>query len=100
MPKIDPATVEQLRADARSRVDSAPQANATFPVARPPVARCRSCSAPVWWGTTAAGKSCPFNYDLVTATATRESHFRTCPQASQHSKRSRPVNAELWPSDA
>jgi hypothetical protein len=50
--------------------------------------RCRSCNALVWWGTTASGKRCPYDYDdELHATAT--SHFATCPQARGWSKRGR-----------
>jgi hypothetical protein len=93
MTTVDPATVEALRAKARA--DSVALPNTTYLSSRPPVARCRSCHRPIWWGQTAAGKRCPFNYDLVTATATNESHFRTCPQAAQHSRRTPPASAEL-----
>jgi hypothetical protein len=43
--------------------------------------RCRSCGAPVEWRRTAAGKWCP--YDAGTAT----SHFTTCPDAKDWSRR-------------
>lgn len=49
------------------------------------IQRCRSCGAPVWWGKTAAGKWNPF--DVVDGERTRVTHFSTCPQASQWSKR-------------
>jgi hypothetical protein len=50
-----------------------------------PVQRCRSCGALVWWGTTKAGKSNPF--DVVDGARTAVTHFSTCPQARQWSKR-------------
>lgn len=55
--------------------------------AKPPVERCRSCQAPVWWGLTKNGKRCPFDYDLVTGQPTETSHFTTCPQARTWTKR-------------
>lgn len=45
-----------------------------------PQRACRSCSAPIYWIVTPAGKKCPVNPDGV-------SHFATCPNASSHSKR-------------
>lgn len=50
------------------------------------MARCTSCHKVVYWGKTKAGKPCPFDDPART-----ESHFRTCPSASKHSKSSRPV---------
>ena len=49
------------------------------------VHECRSCHAPVYWGFTEKGKRCP--YDVVDGTATRTSHFTTCPQAQAWSKK-------------
>jgi hypothetical protein len=49
------------------------------------VTTCRSCRAPVYWGYTAKGKRCP--YDVVDGAATEISHFATCPQAKQWTKR-------------
>jgi hypothetical protein len=46
---------------------------------------CRSCKQPVYWGYTEKGKRCPFN--VVDGQPTRESHFTTCPQARQWSKK-------------
>jgi hypothetical protein len=46
---------------------------------------CRSCGAAVWWGRTAAGKPNPF--DVVEGRRTAVTHFSTCPQARQWSKR-------------
>lgn len=45
------------------------------------VERCRSCGAAVEWRKTAAGKPCP--YDAGTDT----SHFQTCPQAKDWTKK-------------
>jgi hypothetical protein len=47
--------------------------------------RCRSCGAPVAWGKTKNGKACPYN--VVNGQPTEESHFRTCPQAKDWSKK-------------
>lgn len=84
-----PEAIDQLRQQARSAADSLPPVE--YPTAKknPPVARCNSCQAPIWWGETAAGKRCPFNWDLVTATPTNESHFRTCKDAKRWSKKGR-----------
>lgn len=46
---------------------------------------CRSCGQSVYWGFTAKGKRCP--YDVVDGEATTVSHFTTCPDAKQWSKR-------------
>ena len=49
-----------------------------------PISRCRSCAAPIWWGTTAKGKRCPFDVhtlDSVDVVASNTSHFRTCKDA-------------------
>jgi hypothetical protein len=43
--------------------------------------KCRSCGAPIVWGKTPNGKSCPFDF------STGESHFRSCPQAAGWSKK-------------
>jgi hypothetical protein len=49
------------------------------------IQHCRSCGALVWWGKTAAGKPCPF--DVVDGARTAVTHFSTCPQAKDWSKR-------------
>jgi hypothetical protein len=49
------------------------------------VEHCRSCGALIWWGKTAAGKSNPF--DVVDGARTAVTHFSTCPQAREWSKR-------------
>ena len=49
-----------------------------------PITRCRSCAAPIWWGTTARGKRCPFDVytlDSGDVAASNTSHFRTCKDA-------------------
>ena len=46
---------------------------------------CRSCAAPVYWSTTDAGKLCPFN--VVDGEPTRVSHFTTCPEARNWTKK-------------
>jgi hypothetical protein len=43
--------------------------------------RCRSCSALLYWGVTAAGKRVPISLQ------TGESHFKDCPDAKSFSKR-------------
>ena len=50
-----------------------------------PIQHCRSCGASIWWGKTAKGKSNPF--DVVDGVRTAVTHFSTCPQAPQWSKR-------------
>jgi hypothetical protein len=55
------------------------------PDAAAPISHCRSCSAPIWWGTTAAGRRNPF--DVIDGVRTAISHFSTCPQANSWSKR-------------
>jgi hypothetical protein len=52
----------------------------TDPNAGREAAVCRSCAAEIWWGETANGKKCPFDAD-------GRSHFATCPQARQHSRK-------------
>jgi hypothetical protein len=49
------------------------------------IERCRSCQARVWWGKTAAGKSNPF--DVVDGKRTAVTHFSTCRDARDWSKR-------------
>lgn len=49
------------------------------------IQHCRSCGALVWWGKTGKGKPCPF--DVVDGARTAISHFSTCPDAKQWSKR-------------
>lgn len=49
------------------------------------VRHCRSCGKPIYWGTTAAGKRCPF--DVIEGEATTVSHFATCPDAKKWSKK-------------
>ena len=56
---------------------------------------CKSCGAAIVWGTTRAGKSVPLDAEFVTGLLDedgqiiklRRSHFATCPNAAQHSKR-------------
>lgn len=56
------------------------------------ITRCRSCRARIIWFKTEAGKNMPVDADSVESSdekldLTRHvSHFRTCPQASQHRK--------------
>jgi hypothetical protein len=49
------------------------------------VQHCRSCGALIWWGKTPVGKLCPF--DVVDGARTAVTHFSTCPQARDWSKR-------------
>jgi hypothetical protein len=53
--------------------------------ANAPKTFCRSCGAIVWWGRTAAGKRCPF--DVVDGARTAITHFSTCPEAKQWTRR-------------
>lgn len=46
---------------------------------------CRSCGHAIWWGTTLAGKRCPF--DVEHGQPTTITHFSTCPQARSWTKR-------------
>lgn len=46
---------------------------------------CKSCGREIVWGTTEAGKRCPYDADEC-GHATAVSHFTTCPNAKQHSK--------------
>lgn len=41
-----------------------------------PIQRCRVCPAQIWFGRTAAGRSCPF--DVVDGERTAITHFSTC----------------------
>ena len=47
-------------------------------MARDGVARCRSCSAPIWWRKTRTGKYQPMDIDLATNSRTYLPHFSTC----------------------
>lgn len=49
------------------------------------ISHCRSCGAPIWWGKTPAGKRNPF--DVQGDARTAVTHFSTCPQAKDWSKR-------------
>lgn len=55
------------------------------------IVQCQSCKAPIYWGLTANGKRCPYN--VIEGRATNESHFKTCPNSSDHSKKRRATNA-------
>lgn len=76
-------------------------------------ARCRTCSAPLVWATSEAGRPMPFDaqptvggtHTVVSGRATfvpeakrrgqlYTSHFATCPQASQH-RRAQPPSAPV-----
>lgn len=60
------------------------------PRAQPAITKCRSCGATIRWGKTAAGKSVPIDVaPSVTADGNKfwPSHFTTCKQASEWSKR-------------
>ncbi len=50
--------------------------------------QCRSCGAPIKWGRTAGGVRCPYDVDEA-GQKTDVSHFTTCPNAKQHSKKAR-----------
>lgn len=62
------------------------------------IKQCSSCKAAIYWDYTPAGKRCPFDAD------TGESHFKTCPNASKHSKKAQekepapvsPVDERKW----
>ena len=58
---------------------------ARYPASKPPVERCRSCDARIWWGWTRNEKRNP--YDVTEEGYTNTSHFATCPNARQHTKR-------------
>lgn len=51
-------------------------------------AQCRSCDSAIYWGKTAAGKPCPYDW------GTETSHFTTCPNAAQHSSKQHQKKAE------
>lgn len=62
----------------------------------PKVTRCRSCGATVWWGETKNGKRCPYDAHLMGVDRdtldpvyerTDISHFQTCVDAKQWTKR-------------
>lgn len=58
--------------------------NWDYPIVKP----CRSCGALVCFALTPTNKKpCPFNVDVVRGVVTEESHFATCPQASDWSKK-------------
>jgi hypothetical protein len=48
-------------------------------------AYCRSCGAEIYWGTTKNQRRCP--YDVVDGEVTGTSHFATCKDAKQWSKK-------------
>lgn len=93
MSRIDPSTVEALRAEARARIADRPSSSPS-PVGRPAVKHCASCSAAIWWRLNPNGKPQPMNYNLVTGTPLQESHFVTCPERDKWRKRTpRPTEA-------
>lgn len=49
------------------------------------IKHCQSCGAPISWGFTVKGARCPF--DVVDGRPTQQSHFESCPDAAQWSKR-------------
>jgi hypothetical protein len=49
------------------------------------IERCRSCGAAIWWGRTRAGKACPF--DVIGLERTAQTHFSTCPQNREWSRK-------------
>lgn len=49
------------------------------------IKHCQSCGAEISWGFTPKGKRCPFN--VVDGRPTQQSHFETCPDAGEWSKR-------------
>ncbi|KPL90747.1 hypothetical protein [Herpetosiphon geysericola] len=51
------------------------------------IVQCKSCGADIYWGLTVNGKRCPYN--TIGGRPTKESHFSTCPSASEHSKKQR-----------
>jgi hypothetical protein len=53
------------------------------------VASCGSCSTPIRWGRTKAGKKVPV--DLEPVDGLYVSHFVTCPNADEHRARTRSV---------
>lgn len=48
-----------------------------------PKEKCKSCGYPIYWQRSNSGKWTPLDWD------TMESHFKTCPQASQWSNKSK-----------
>lgn len=57
---------------------------------------CRSCKAPIVWLQTEAGKKIPVDADSAEPSDAlfdskrHVSHFKTCPNASAHSKKGKP----------
>lgn len=51
------------------------------------IVQCKSCGADIYWGLTVNGRRCPYN--TIGGRPTKESHFSTCPSASEHSKKRR-----------
>ncbi len=49
------------------------------------VTHCRSCGAAIYWAETQAGRLCP--YDIIDGEASGRSHFVSCPQRAQWSKK-------------
>jgi hypothetical protein len=50
-----------------------------------PIRHCESCGALIWWGFTATRKRNPF--DVIDGARTAVTHFSTCPQAREWSRR-------------
>ena len=47
---------------------------------------CGTCATPIYFSYTEAGKRCPYDLD-ADGLPTRVSHFTTCPQARQWSRK-------------
>lgn len=50
-----------------------------------PVRHCGTCGGTIWWGFTRAGRRNPF--DVVDGQRTAVTHFSTCAQAREWSRR-------------
>lgn len=53
---------------------------------------CTSCKAKIYWVLTEKRSSLPVNPDGA-------SHFTSCPNASQHSKKNKPKSGDLFGGD-
>jgi hypothetical protein len=49
------------------------------------ITHCESCGALIWWGRTTSGKPNPF--DVNDGARTAVTHFSTCPDAREWSRR-------------
>jgi hypothetical protein len=76
--------VVEYFADAKGWIDGKPKE-------KPQLSKCKSCGAAIRWGKTPAGRNVPIDVKptMQDGRPVYLSHFQTCPNASQHSRRGR-----------